>query len=33
MYKSMREEKGNDIQSYRGPWAGYGENLYNGALT
>lgn len=29
----MREAKGDDIQSYRGPWAGYGENLYNGALT
>jgi len=24
LYKTMREPKGDDIQSYRGPWAGYG---------
>lgn len=27
------KEDDKGIQNYRGPWAGYGETLYNGALT
>ena len=31
-YKSDRE-KSKDVLNYLGPWAGYGEQLENGALT
>ena len=29
----MRTKDNDEVSGYQGPWAGYGENLYNGALT
>jgi hypothetical protein len=32
LYKSQREEE-KSVLAYQGPWAGYGENMENGAIT